>query len=118
MFVKNFEFNRLKTEIKEKLYCKLLKGRLFTEVDMIGYDYHEGDKLTGVDVKFYNDDLCLSSFYYNFYRRTDKAVKSERYKTFGQAIKALKLLSRGMGYKINQLKIYNLSYTHIYTINI
>lgn len=118
MFVKGFEFNKLKTETKEKLYRKLLEGKLFIEVDMIGYNYNEGNKLTDVDVKIYNEDLCLSSFYYNFYRRTDRAVKSERYKTFGQAVKALKQLSRSMGYKINQLRIYNLSHTHIYTINI
>lgn len=118
MFAKGFELNRLKVNTKEKLYCKLLKGRLFAEVDMIGYGYHKGDKLTDVDVKFYNADLCLSSFWDNFYRRTNKAIKSERYKTFGCAIRELKKLAYSMGFKINQLRFYNLSHKHIYTINI
>lgn len=118
MFVKSFELNKLKSETKEELYCKLLKFKLLVEVDMIGCNLHKGDKLTNVDVLFHNTDLCLSSFWYNFYRRTPKAVKSERYKTFGYAIRELKKVAYDMGYEIKQLRIYNLSRIHIYTINI
>lgn len=118
MFVKGFEFNRLKTETKEKLYNKLLKGKLIAEVDMIELNHKYEYNLDRVDVVFTNFDLCLSSFYHNFYRRTLKATKSERYKTFGRVIKELKKLAYDMGYEINQLRIYNLSRTHIYTINI
>lgn len=118
MLVKGFELNKLKAKTKEKLYCKLLQGRLFVEVDMMEYSNYKGNKLTDIDAKFYNNDLCLSSFNYNFYARTPKAVKFERYKTFGCAIKELKELAYSLGYKINQLRIYNLSHIHIYTINI
>ena len=117
MLFKRFELNKLNASTKEKLYQKLLNGILFADTDMMDLSGNNRDDLTDIDVRFCQNDLCLNSYYYNFYRRTNKAVKSERYKTFGQAIKQLKKLSKDMGYKIDQWRICDRIGKHVYTIH-
>ena len=119
-FVKEFELNKLKSKTKEKLYSKLVSAKwnipYKVEIDLIPIQ-KDIPKLNQIDLIFKDNDLCVSSFYYNFYFRTDKAIKKERYKTFGNAIATLKNLCNKYGYTVNQLRIYKYD-KHIYTINV
>lgn len=115
--VKGFELNKLSKQSKEKLYCKLLDNKLKAQT----YIYYN-DKKYRFDIDFANNDLCLNSWTYNYYIRTPKAVKSERYNSFDKAMNALKKVVNKKGITFNQLFIYKENkyhFTdHIYTINL
>lgn len=119
-FVKEFELNKLKSKTKEKLYSKLLSAKwnipYKVEIDLIPIQ-KDIPKLNQIGLLFEGNNLCVYSFYYNFYLKTGKAIKRERYKTFGNAISALKKLCDKYGYTVNQLRIYK-NDKHIYTINV
>lgn len=85
MFTKSFNIKRLSKTTKEKLYNKLLNRKLYMEITA-----YERDNIINADVLFWDNDLCVSNFYHNFFFRTEKACKGERYKTFGQAMFNLK----------------------------
>ena len=88
-FIKGFELNKLNSKTKEKLYNKLISKKwnnpYEVEIDLIPIQ-KDIPKLNQIDLEFKDNDLCVSSFYHNFYFRTDKAIRRERYKTFGNAI--------------------------------
>lgn len=119
-FVKVFELSKLKSKTKEKLYSKLILNKwnnpYKVEIDLIPIQ-KDRSKLNQIDLVFKGNDLCVFSIYYNFYSRTNKAVKRERYKTFGNAITALKKLCNKYDYTVNKLRIYKYN-KHIYTINV
>ena len=119
-FVKEFELNKLESKTKEKLYSKLVSAKWNTpysvEIDLIPIQ-KDIPRRNQIDLIFKDNDLCVSAFYHNFYFRTDKAIKKERYKTFGNAITALKKLCNKYGYTVNELRIYKYG-EHIYTIKL
>jgi hypothetical protein len=91
--VKILRLNELDKQVKENIYNKLIEGDYTAEIDLIRHQR----KYSGCDVIFAGDnhhesDLCVSHFGYNFYFRTNRAVKGDRYKTFGNAISSLKRL--------------------------
>ena len=103
-FVNILKLNKLTNTAKEGIYNKLLKGDYVAEVTFCNYAY---TKDIDVDVLFYDNDCCVSSWGLNFYRRTPKAVKRERYNTFGQCITALKGLLREYPCAKGNLRIYS-----------
>ena len=119
-FVREFKFNKLKSKTKEKLYSKLVSAKwnipYKVEIDLIPIQ-KDIPKLNQIGLLFEDNNLYIFSLYYNFYLKTDKAIKRERYKTFGNAISALKKLCNKYGYTVNQLRIYK-NNKHIYTINV
>lgn len=93
----------LSKDIKEKIYQKLLNGKYEATIMLDGK--HEAQ------VKIKNNDLCLSSWNLNFYIRTPKAVKSERYKSLDYAISNLyKMIKRETNYTYSNICIYYDSY--------
>ncbi len=93
--VKILQLNKLDKQVKESIYNKLIEGDYTAEIDLITHQR----KYSGCDVLFAKDrhhesDLCVSHFGYNFYFRTNRAIKGTRYKTFGRAIAALRKLIR------------------------
>lgn len=117
--VKILKLSKLTPEAKEAIYCRLLKKSDYTcNMDLFGKD---GRKLT-VDVNFFNNDLCVNSFYHNFYFRTEKATKNLRYSTFSAAIRELKkLLNHNMdlqSYSNLRIYCYNKKYDAINIFNI
>lgn len=86
-FVKILKLNKLTSEQKERLYKRLLHSSKWKcELDL----FANGKKYCTSDVVFYNNDLSVLDFCYNFYYRTNKAIKHERYKNFSVAITQLK----------------------------
>lgn len=93
----------LSKEVKEKIYQKLLKGTYEASIMLDGKHLAQ--------IKFKNNDLCLSSWNLNFYVRTPKAVKSERYKTLDYAVAELyKMIKRETYYIGSNICIYYNSY--------
>lgn len=103
--VNTLQLNKTNADAKEKIYKRLLSGIYTAEITIdIGRDK---PNLYNVDVEFLNDDCCISSWTLNFYRRTNKAVKSERYKTLGHCLTAFKKLAKKNNIKIvSNLRIY------------
>lgn len=87
------QLNKLDKQVKENIYNKLIEGDYTAEIDLITHQriYNACDVLFARD-KYHESDLCVSHFGYNFYFRTNRAIKGTRYKTFGNAIAALKRL--------------------------
>ena len=116
--VKNFELNKLSNQNKENLYNKLLNGKLTAQSVCVYYE----NRHYLFDVDFMHNDLCLNSWTYNYYIRTPKAIKSERYNSFNQAINALKKVVNKEGITFNQLFVYkagkDYSMKHLYTIDL
>lgn len=103
--IKILQLNKLTTDIKEKLYGKLLNDLDWSaQLDL----YIDNKYYTTPTIKFYNNDLCVSDFGKNFYFRTKKAVNNERYKNFGLAITNLKRLMKNRGEYVSysNLRIY------------
>lgn len=90
---------KLSKEVKEKIYQKLLNGT-----------YRASMRLDGkykASIDFENNDLCLNSWQLNFYKRTPKAVKYERYKTLDYAIaEVYKMITRRTHYIGSNICIY------------
>lgn len=109
-YVNIIQLEKLNKKQKELLLNELYNGDLKIEIDI----FTSNKNYTGVDITFmdYNKpDLCVNHFGYNFYFRTNKAIKCEKYKTLGQAIGALKRLFKK--HNINQtsnLRFYKNGY--------
>lgn len=103
--VNTLQLNKINAVAKEKIYKKLLDGFYTAEITIdTGTNK---PNLYSVDVEFLNDDCCISSWSLNFYMRTHKAVKNERYKTFGNCLAAFKKLAKQNNIKItSNLRIY------------
>ena len=101
--VKRLELKRLSNKVKENIYNKLIKGDYKTELTF----YNKEGKASDIEILFYNNDLCISSWSLNFYQRTSKAVKFERYKTFGQALTQLKRMLKRYPVQYSNLHVYN-----------
>lgn len=102
MFTKSFNIKKLKASTKEKLYNKLLNCKLYMKVVL-----YKVDRVINADVLFRQNDLCVSSLYHNFFFRTKKACKKERYKTFAQAMFNLKRMIKEYNMYIQNVQIYN-----------
>ena len=103
--VNTLQLNKINATAKEQIYTKLLNGIYEAEITIDT----GGDKpdLYSVDVEFLNNDCCISSWTLNFYVRTSKAVKNERYKTFGNCLTEKKKLANKNNIKIkSNLRIY------------
>lgn len=119
-FVKTLQLKRLNTNAKECIYKKLLTGNYKAEITVLD---KQGEPFR-LDIDFIHNDCCINSWGLkglNFYYRTAKAVKGERYKTLGQAVSALKRLFKSkLSYlPTSNLRIYNKSVlfgTHIFSI--
>lgn len=107
--VRTLQLSKLSKQAKEKVYVKLLKGFYDAQVTIdIGKDKKN---LYSIDAEFMNNDCCLSSWTLNFYTRTNKAVKGERYKTLGNCLTALKRLAKDRRINIvSNLRIYKRVY--------
>lgn len=103
--VNTLQLNKINATAKEQIYTKLLNGIYEAEITIdAGRDKPD---LYSVDVEFLNNDCCISSWSLNFYVRTNKAVKNERYKTFGNCLTALKKLANKYNIKVkSNLRIY------------
>lgn len=103
--VKILQLNKLNAETREIIYKRLLSEDYISQISIdIGVNK---PNIYNVDVEFSNNDCCISSWGLNFYIRTNKAVKAERYKTFGHCLKALKELAKTKNIKIvSNLRIY------------
>lgn len=103
--VNTLQLNKINAIAKEQIYTKLLNGTYEAEVTIdTGRDK---PNLYSVDAEFLRNDCCISSWTLNFYVRTNKAVKSERYKTFGNCLTAFKKLAKNNNIKItSNLRIY------------
>lgn len=62
MFTKSFNIKKLSKTTKEKLYNKLLNGKLYMRITA-----YKRDDIINADVLFRHNDLCVSSFYHNFF---------------------------------------------------
>lgn len=85
----------MKSSTKEKIYKKLLNGfkyKLITE-----------DKGYVFDIYCEDNDLKLSSWTSNFWCRTNKAIKRERYKSFDIAMYQLRKLGKKYDVNINSV---------------
>lgn len=102
MFTKSFNIKKLSKTTKEKLYNKLLNCKLYMKITA-----YKRDDIINADVLFRHNDLCVSSFYHNFFFRTEKACKKERYKTFGQAMFNLKRILKEHNMYIQNVQIYD-----------
>lgn len=93
----------LKSSAREAIYTKLLRGNYEAQLTLLS----KRGPIT-VNVEFMRNDLCISSWLHNFYFRTAKAVKFERYKTLGCALAALReLVTNRIGTKcMSDLRIY------------
>ncbi len=116
--VKTLQLKKLDANAKECIYKKLLKGDYKAEITVL----NKQGKPFSLDIDFMNNDCCINSWSLNFYCRTNKAVKNERYKTLGQAITALKRLFKSnlTCLPCSNLRIYNdsrLFGTHIFSID-
>lgn len=119
--VKVLQLNKLSKQAKENIYNKLIEGDYTAEIDLITHQR----KYSGCDVLFAKDnhhesDLCVSHFGYNFYFRTNRAVKGYRYKTFGNAISSLKKLIKNrcdIPTYYSNLRIYYMG-TNIFNIEL
>lgn len=103
--VNTLQLNKLNADTKEKIYKRLLSGIYTAEITIdTGKDK---PNLYSVDAEFLNDDCCISSWSLNFYMRTNKAVKCERYKTLSHCLAAFKKLAQKNHIKItSNLRIY------------
>lgn len=101
-YIRILELKGLSSEVKENIYNKLIKGDYKTELTF----YNKEGKTNDIEILFYNNDLCVSSWSLNFYQRTSKAVKFERYKTFGQAITQLKRMLKKYPVQYSNLHVY------------
>lgn len=102
MFTKSFNIKKLSKITKEKLYNKLLNCKLYMRITV-----YKRDNIINADVLFRHNDLCVLSFYHNFFFRTEKACKKERYKTFGEAIFNLKRILKEYNMYIQNVQIYD-----------
>lgn len=117
--VKTLQLNKLSSDTKEKIYKNLLTGKYRAELSFM----NKQGNVHSIDVDFDNNDLCINSWSLNFYCRTPKAVKGERYKTLGGAIRALKKLSKTVLslQPTSDLRIYNtdvIGWKHIHLFSI
>lgn len=103
--VNTLQLNKINADAKEQIYKRLLSGIYTAEITIdIGKDK---PNLYSVDAEFLMGDCCISSWTLNFYVRTNKAVKSERYKTLGHCLTAFKKLAQKNHIKIaSNLRIY------------
>ena len=104
--VKILQLNKLTKQQKENIYNRLLTDNHWhAEIDI----FLDGAFYCTPDIEFYNNDLCVSHFGKNFYYRTQKAVKKERYNNLGDAITQLKRLIKNYyncRVSYSNLKIY------------
>lgn len=103
-YIKTLKLNKIKKYAKECIYKKLLDGTYTAKITI--YD-KQSNRWYIIDVEFKDNDCCLSSWTLNFYTRTQKAVKHERYKTLGICLSQLKKLSNKLKINItSSLRIY------------
>jgi hypothetical protein len=103
--INTLQLNKINTTAKEQIYTKLLNGIYNAQITIdIGKDK---PNLYNVDAEFLSNDCCISSWTLNFYTRTNKAVKNERYKTLGTCLRALKRLANKHKIRIvSNLRVY------------
>lgn len=105
MLVKILNTSKINKQATESIYNKLLTGQYKARLTIyIGRDKKD---TYNIDVDFLGNDCCINSWSLNFYIRTNKAVKNERYKTLGYCLAALKRLANKNNIKIiSNLRIY------------
>jgi len=91
--IKVLDMKKLPQEVQEKIYNKLINGDYYAEIDINTQHKY----MSSVDVliagdRHHDSDCGLSHFGYNFYCRTNKAIKGTRYKKFTGYLAALKRL--------------------------
>lgn len=104
--VKTLNLNNINSCAKELIYKNLLNNKYSAQVTIDMGKQNKSDKYV-IDAEFNGNDCCLSSWTLNFYVRTQKAVKQERYKTLDSCLIALKKLAKKHDIKIvSNLRIY------------
>lgn len=107
-YVKTLKLNNINNNAKELIYKNLLNNKYSAQITIDIGEQNKSDKYV-IDAEFNGNDCCLSSWTLNFYVRTQKAVKQERYKTLDACLSALKRLAKKHGIKIaSNLRIYKL----------
>lgn len=116
--IKLLKLNKIDKQSKEKIYNKFLNDFRYS-FELSFYDAWNSQR--SIDVKFYKNDCEISSFHYNFYMRTQKAVKFESYKTFSDCIRELKKLFKQCTYyktSSNLHVYYGLHKIHLFDIEL
>ena len=104
--IRTLKLNNINNNAKELIYKNLLNNKYSAQLTIDIGRQNKSDRHV-IDVEFNGNDCCLSSWALNFYCRTQKAVKQERYKTFGSCLSALKRLAKNHGINIvSNLRIY------------
>ncbi len=104
--VRILKLNNINSNAKELIYKNLLNNKYSAQLTIDIGKQNKSDRYA-IDVEFNGNDCCLSSWTLNFYVRTQKAVKQERYKTLGSCLSALKRLAKKHGIEIvSNLRIY------------
>ena len=84
---------KLPKDAREKIYNKLINGDYHAEIDInTQYKYMSGIDVLACGDRYHESDCGLSHFGYNFYCRTNRAIKGTRYKRFTGYLAALKRL--------------------------
>lgn len=104
--VQVLKLNNINSNAKELIYKNLLNNKYSAQLTIDIGKQNKSDRYI-IDAEFNGNDCCLSSWTLNFYVRTQKAVKQERYKTLGSCLSALKRLAKKHGIEIvSNLRIY------------
>lgn len=104
--IRILKLNNINNNAKELIYTNLLNNKYSAQVTIDIGKQNKSDKYV-IDTEFNGNDCCLSSWTLNFYIRTQKAVKQERYKTLDLCLNALKRLAKKHGINIvSNLRIY------------
>jgi len=105
----------------EKLYDNLINFDcdLRCQTTLIDTKHNDRNHTYNVDVEFTRNDCCISSWSYNFYFRTNNAIKAKRYKSFKTMVYNLKRLCKRYDCEIHQLRFYKGMYDRlIFVLNI
>lgn len=105
-YIKTLKLNNINNNAKELIYKNLLNNKYSAQLTIDIGKQNKSDKYV-IDAEFNGNDCCLSSWTLNFYVRTQKAVKQERYKTLESCLSALKRLAKKYDIDIvSNLRIY------------
>lgn len=116
-YIKVLKLSKLNALQKRRLYDALRTKYSVLQCEIIIRRNGNDEWKSRPDVLFKGNDLCVSNFAHNYYFRTNRAIKHEKYATLGHAIGALKKLIRSHGWVISSnLYVYK-NGQHLFSID-